>query len=70
MTGGLCPTGCGRRILPRWPLCGPCWGRVPTDVQRGVDEAWRAYQRAGRGGIDAAWTAYRAAYAAAVEAAS
>lgn len=69
MIGGHCPTGCGRSTAPARIMCDPCWGRVPTDVQRELYAAWRAYQAADRGGIDAAWFAYRDAYDAAVEAA-
>lgn len=48
MTGGTCPTGCGRTPGSGKLMCAPCWSEVPRFLQREVLRTWRSYQAAHR----------------------
>lgn len=59
MTGGECPTGCGRSVSRGHLMCRPCWGEVPQHLQAEVNRTWRAWRR--DFGNTEAIRAYRAA---------
>ena len=54
-----CPAGCGRRVLPEYLLCGPCWREVPPSIQGRVWRSWRDYQADRNPSTRAAYTAAR-----------
>ena len=57
-----CPTGCGRTCKRGHLMCGPCWRRVPKDLQSEVYATWRSVQR----GSATAYPAYERAREAAI----